>query len=106
MKIFPEIKKIAGKSEAVERLSEKLSEKLDDTVGVCLDFKRAHLITGCKERLGHLYDADGDRLDFQGLIDDTYYCRQYTGYCEDAFYGTLFFKTNVPGQFVAVPFEC
>lgn len=102
MKIFPEIKRIAGKIEAVERLSEKLSDKLGDAVD--LDFKSARLITGCKERAGHLYNADWKRLDRQGLIDDIYYCEQYTGYCEDDFHGTLYFKTNVPGQFVAIPF--
>ena len=102
MNIYPEIKKIAGKNEAIKRLGEKLSEKID-----CdrLIWESAYFVTGCKERGGHLY-KDGKRLDRNGLVDGDYYCTQYTGYCEDDYHGTLYFKTNVPGQFVAVPFEC
>lgn len=101
MKIYPEIKKIAGMNDAVKRLGEKLSEKID-----CegLGLERAYLVTGCKERGGHLYQ-DGVRLDNHGLVGGDYYCDQHTGYCEDDYYGTLYFKTNVPGQFVAVPFS-
>ena len=102
MNIYPEIKKIAGKNEAIKRLADTLSEKID-----CegLDWSNAHLITGCKEKNGHLFQGGG-RLDNGGLADDDYYCDQHTGYCEDDYHGTLYFKTNVPGQFVAVPFAC
>ena len=51
----------------------------------------------------HLYQG-GCRLD-NGYAEEDYYCCQHTGYCEDCYYGTLYFKTDVPGQFVAVPFE-
>ena len=100
MNIYPEIKKIAGANAKIMRLADKLSEKLD-----CygLEFERAHLIDGCSERNGHLYQ-NGGRLDNSGLVDDDYYCDQHPGWLEDDFYGTLYFKTNVPGQFVAVPF--
>lgn len=101
MIIYPEIKKIAGKNEAIKRLAEKMSDKLDCD-GLILD--HAYFVTGCKERAGHLY-KDGKRLDRNGLVDGKYYCTQYAGYCEDDYHGTLYFKTNVPGQFVAVPFE-
>lgn len=101
MKIYPELKKIAGRNESVKRLGEKLSEKIDCD-GLCLE--SAYFITGCKERGGHLY-KDGGRLDNCGLVGDDYYCEQHTGYCEDDYHGTLYFKTNVPGQFVAVPFD-
>ncbi len=101
MKIYPEIKKIAGMNKAVERLGKKLSEKMDDD---SIDWRYAYLVTGCKERGGHLY-KDGKRLDKDGLVDDEYYCTQYTGYCEGDYHGTMYFKTNVPGQFVEVPFE-
>lgn len=52
-------------------------------------------------------DADyqnGVRLDNGGLVDDDYYCRQHTGCCEDDYYGELYFKTDVPGQFVEISF--
>lgn len=101
MTIFPEMKKIAGLNAAIERLSKKLSMKVDVDG---LYFDMAYLIEGCKEKGGHLFRS-GVALDNAGLVDDLYYCKQYTGYCEDDFFGTLYFKTNVPGQFVAVPFE-
>lgn len=101
MIVIPEIKKIAGAMDKVKRLADKIESKFD-LEG--LDLYAAYLIDGCTERNGHLY-RNGDRIDRDGLVDDLYYCTQYTGYCEDDFYGTLYFKTNVPGQFVAVPFS-
>lgn len=102
VKIYPEIKQIAGKNDAIRRLGEKLSKKIG-----CDGFilESAYFVTGCTERGGHLY-KDGKRLDQNGLVADQYYCTQYTGYCEDDYHGTLYFKTNVPGKFVAIPFEC
>lgn len=104
MKIIPELKKIAGHAAAIGRLVDHLniSGKLD-TDGLGLE--AAYLVDGCREKNRHLYRGD-KRLDRQGLVDDLYYCYQKQGYMEDDFYGTLYFKTNVPGQFVAVPFEC
>lgn len=87
--------------DVLSRLVEKLADKLDIEG---LDWSSAELISGCTERNGHLYE-EGERLDKDGLVDDLYYCTQYTGYSADYFSGTLYFKTNVPGQFVAVPFE-
>ena len=100
MIIIPEIKKIAGCRDKIKHLSDLVSQKID-TDG--LDLESAYLVSRCRERDGHLYQGE-ERLDNDGLVDDLYYCNQYTGYFEDDFYGTLYFKTNVPGQFVAVPF--
>lgn len=100
MTVFPEIKKIAGLNDRITRLCKILNEKLEDEG---IDWRSAYFVNGCKERNGHLY-CNGEQLDRDGLVDDLYYCTQYTGYCEDDYYGTLYFKTNVPGQFVAVPF--
>lgn len=100
MNIYSEIKKIAEKNESIKRLGEKLYKKVDCD-GLILE--KAHFVTGCKEYKGHLY-KDGQRLDRGGLVDNDYYYAQRIGYCDD-YNGTLYFKTNVPGQFVAVPFE-
>ena len=100
MIIYPELKKIAGMNAAIEGLAAKLSQKMD-VEG--FDFCSAYLIDGCKEKQGRLF-KDGLALDNSGLVDDLYYCAQTTGYSGDDFYGPLYFKTNVPGQFVAVPF--
>lgn len=101
MIIIPELKKIAGANAKIKRLAEIVGQKMDAD-GLCLE--SAYLISGCSAKGKHLYQ-DGHRLDNYGLINDLYYCDQHTGYCEDHFYGTLYFKTNVPGQYVAVPFD-
>lgn len=101
MRIIKELKKIAGLNDRIGHLAKMLDHKID-TDGLIL--QSAHLISGCRERNGHLYQ-DGERLDNSGLVDDTYYCDQSTGYCEDHYYGMLYYKTDVPGQFVAVPFD-
>lgn len=101
MIIYPEIKKIAGALRKIERLSVVLAGKID---AEGLDFKNCYLVDGCREVNGHLYRF-GCRLDNDGLVDDMYYCDQHAGYCEDDYHGTLYYKTDVPGQFVAVPFE-
>ena len=101
MIIIPELKKIAGLNHKIGRLVEIVGEKMDADG---LDFQSAYLVSGCRVKGNHLYQ-DGERLDNYGLTDDLYYCSQYTGYCEDDYYGTLYFKTDVPGQYVAVPFH-
>ncbi len=100
MVIIPEIVKIAEMNDKVKHLAKKLEEKID-TDGLC--FENAYFVDDCKEQGGHLYHG-GCQLDNDGLVDDQYYCHQMAGYCEDDFHGTLYFKTKIPGKFVAVPF--
>lgn len=100
MIIIPELKKIAGLNAKIKKLAEKAAERMDADG---LDFSGAYLITGCKVKGKHLYHGEY-RLDNCGLTDDLYFCLQYTGYLGDDYYGTLYFKTDVPGQYVAVPF--
>ena len=101
MILIHELKKIAGLNDKISRLAEIVGKKMDANG---LDLQSAYLISGCSAKGKHLY-KDGHRLDNCGLTDELYYCDQYTGYCGDDFYGTLFFKTDVPGQYVAVPFS-
>lgn len=101
MKIFPEIKKIAIDIDEIRRNIEKLEEEL----GVDgLEYQEAYLLSGCREENGHLYQG-GMRLDNFGLVDDSYYCEQHSYFFEEGFHGALYFKTDIPGQFVGVPFE-
>ena len=101
MKVIPELKKIASLNDKISRLCEIVAEKTDAS-GFLIG--EAYLVSGCKKKGKHLY-KNGFRLDNSGLVDDLYYCNQHTGYCEDHFYGTLYFRTDVPGQYVAVPFD-
>lgn len=101
MKIINKIKKIANQAANIRKFEKDF---YDETGLEGLNFFHSELISGCKEIKGHLYINDY-RLDNSGLVDDLYYCYQLTGYCEDDFYGDLYFKTNVPGQFIKVPFS-
>lgn len=104
MNTYPEIKKIAELNEEIEKLIEKLSTQLDVDG---LDFFAAHFVKDCVEKNNHLYDSEGNQLDndCDGPVDDDYYCLQYTGYFADDYYGRLYFKTDVPGTFIEVPFQ-
>jgi hypothetical protein len=103
MQIIHELKRIAAANAKrdywIKQLELSGKVEMDD-----LHIESAYLIDGCKEKNGHLYQ-NGWCLDNSGLVDDQYYCYQTQGYHEDDFYGTLYFKTNVPGQFVQVPFH-
>lgn len=92
MNIYKEIKEIAKCNSKIERLVKKVSEKVycDD-----IDWQTAHLVTMSKKQLEKL-----------PLVDNDYYSDQHRGYYEDDFYGWLYFKTDVPGQYVKVYFCC
>lgn len=54
--------------------------------------------------------AENQRIYFKMLEDafgvtDEYYVDQWAGYAEDDYHGELYFKTNVPGQYVRVHFD-
>ena len=93
MNIYPEIKKIAMSMDKVCRLSEQLSEKLDTSGVVWTSAELVYLNREQIERLGE-------------CVDNDYYCDQWQDtYIEDSFHGYLYFKTNVPGEFVKVYFS-
>lgn len=93
MKIYKEIKEIAKCNSKIERLIDRLSERFD--VGDDIEWNTAIFVS--------MKDEDLKRLD---LVDDDYYSDQHKGYWEDGFYGWLYFKTDVPGQYVRVHFQC
>lgn len=93
MNIYKEIKEIAKCNSKIERLVDKLSEKFD--VGEDIEWDTAIFVS--------MKDEDLKRLD---LVDDDYYSDHHKGYWEDDFYGWLYFKTDVPGQYVRVHFQC
>lgn len=102
MKIIPELKKIACLNSRIDHLADVLSKKIDDEV---IDFRSAVLVSGLHVEGQHLYNRHGLCLDNCGLVDDLYYCWQ----CEDGYeydyFGTMYFKTDVPGQYVAVQYQ-
>lgn len=92
MNIYKEIKEIAKCNSKIDSLVNKLSEKID-TEGIA--WQTARFVSMSRKDL--------EKLE---LVDDDYYCQQYTGYIEDDYYGGLYFKTDVPSQYVKVYFEC
>ena len=101
MNIHPEFKKIAMMNAKIERLAKSLEEKLDMDG---LDVRAAYLIHGCKVIDGELYQ-NGERLtNVGGCVDNDYFAHQLPGYFGDDFYGTVYYRTDVPGEYVAVPF--
>lgn len=102
MNIYKEIKQIAELNEKRTTLINNLEEDGLDTYE--LDLGTAWFERECVEKDGHLYNKDGERLDNCGLVDNDYYCKQYQGYIEDDYYGTIYYATDEKGVFVAVPF--
>lgn len=112
MKIFKELQSIAFHNAQVKRLVSFFWARADvplDPDDWEVHFDEATLVHGCFEREGHLYQncLDSDRqLDNGPAVteESEYYCEQYSGYSEDDFHGNLYFKTELPGAFVKVPF--
>lgn len=65
----------------------------------------------CTEQNGLLYHsngnpiAEGDKYSSTGMIDDLYYIDQHTGYPEDDYYGTMYYKIS-DGLFVKIEYSC
>lgn len=100
MIIHEELEQIAEKNAEIIQLTKQLSEKteIED-----LYINQAEFIE-CVEKDGHLYSVDGGRLDNCGMVDNEYYCEQYSGWSEDHYHGKLYYATKKKNIFVAVPF--
>lgn len=97
MNIYKEIKEIAKCNSKIKRLADKVNEKMQTDNFSCndIEWETARLVTMSRKDL--------EKLD---LVDDDYYSEHHRGYLEDDFYGWLYFKTDVPGQYVKVHFSC
>ena len=95
---------IAALEIKLKELYSKISE--NNMVSGCTNFNPYKILNNCREENNCLYDSDGIFLASGGLVDNLYYCEQYGGYLEDDFYGTMYFKTNKQGQFIAVDYSC
>lgn len=93
MKIFKEVKEIAKAMSKVRNLSMKMAEYIDPEG---IDWSSAAFVSLDKEDIEHFDESE---------ITDEYFVDQWTGYCEDDYHGYLYFKTDVPGQYVRVRFD-
>lgn len=103
MVIHEELKEIIKLNKKVAELSKILYEK---TEADGLHLESAEIIKNCVAENGHLYDANGERLDNRGLVNNEYYCHQVMGYVDYTIYGTLYYATDEEGVFVKIPFSC
>ena len=100
MIIHAEFRELANACDNIRATAEKLKRKIDISD---MGLFEVYLCKGCTERDGHLFQ-DGKQLDNCGVQFNQYYLQQFHGFCEDSYYGTMYFKTTTPGEFVAVPF--
>ena len=93
---------------ALEKEKEENERLLEELPLNEMYFEQARFVRGCEEKNGHLYQ-DGKRLDndrMPATYKNVWYTHQTAdGYCEDSYFGTLYFKTKEPGVFVAVPYS-
>lgn len=97
MTIYKEIKRIAILNDKLRRFIELIDSKYGD-IGEGVDWNTAELVTLSKKDIQNFRES--------GNETDDYFVAQSTGYLCDDFYGHLWFKTDVPGQYVKVYFEC
>lgn len=95
MNRYKEIKQIAKCMTKIMYLIEKLEKGGFDADGI--DWTSAEFVSLDKEDIRHFENTNG--------VTEDYYVDQWTGYCEDDYFGYLYFKTDVNGQYVKVHFE-
>lgn len=95
MNVYKEVKQIAKCIQKIKQLSEKLEEDYDIAD---VDWETAKFVSLTKKQIKRFEETNNATED--------YYVEQHQGYCEDDFYGWLWFKTDVPGQYIKVAFAC
>lgn len=95
MKVYKEIKEIAKLNSKKKHLVAKLVGANFDTEGIAWD--TAKFVSLSKEDIEVFENTNG--------VTEDYFVSQSCGYLGDDFYGHLYFKTDVPGQYVRVYFE-
>lgn len=95
MKVYKEIKEITKCVSKIRKLEKILDEKIDASD---IDWSTAEFVGLTKK--------DIERFEKTHNACEEYFVEQHTGYCEDDFYGWLWFKTDVNGQYVKVHFHC
>lgn len=107
--LLDEIFKIASLQDKINKilLRRQVAEEFDDMTY----FKVEGFERNCVEQNCLLYDrngnylAEGSKSDPTGMIDDLYYVNQHSGYLEDDYYGTMYYKIS-DKLFVKVSYSC
>jgi hypothetical protein len=96
MKIYKEIKQIAENIEQIKVLVTELANKGVDIDGI--EWWTAEFVLLSKDDIEYFKSHNGET--------EEYFVDQSTGYCGDDYFGYLYFKTDVPAQYVKVYYEC
>lgn len=96
MIIYPELERIVEINEERNSLIFKLST-ITDIEG--LDFDRAELVKLSDKQIKRFIDTNN-------FVDGEYLVEQHTGFCEDYYYGFMWFKAKEKNMFIKIPFEC
>lgn len=91
---FKEVKEIAKCVSKIGTLVDRLEDCID-TDGI--EWYTAAFVSLDKDDIEHFKNSNG--------VTEEYFVEQWTGYSEDDYYGELYFKTDVPGQYVRVHFH-
>ena len=98
MPIYKAAKRIACLNAQLARQVELMNQEIDPDG---IEWYSAELVSGLTACDGRLY-SDGCQI---AEWADEYYVDQTQGYSEDNYYGWLYFRTDVPGQYVRVRFD-
>ena len=98
MPIYKAAKRIACINAQLARQVELMNQEIDPDG---IEWWSAELVSGLTARDGKLYYGDFPVAEWA----DEYYVDQTQGYSEDNYYGWLYFRTDVPGQYVRVHFD-
>lgn len=84
------------------KIEETISEEFED----CSNYEVMDILYNCTVKDDCLYNNKGCKLANGGLIDDKYFCNQSVGYCEDDYYGYMYYPVDDKGTYVKVWYDC
>lgn len=100
MIIYPEIKEFAKCFESIRKMVEMLNFDYFGFDSINIDFNSVYFVFGLSERGMYLFKGD-EKIAF---MYNGCYIEQIDVYA-GCFFGCLYFKTDVPGEFVAIYFH-
>lgn len=98
MPIYKAAKRIACLNAQLARQVKLMNQEIDPDG---INWYSAELVSGLTARDGKLYYESLPVAEWA----DEYYVKQYQGYFKDTYFGRLYFRTDVPGQYVRVCFD-
>jgi len=102
-KVSNELLELYNEHNKLESILKELQKENDCFEGVNLNSMQ--LVEDCTVKGNELW-CGNKKLAKDGLVDDLYFCNQSTGYCEDDYYGYLYFPIDNVGTYLKMYYEC